>query len=94
MSFKAPEKYRLKAGPLASDESYGNNGVFIIPLIMEKQIRCIVSDGELWEHVSVSVALHTNTKHPSIITPDWDIMCKVKNFFWDEGDQQSSNHHH
>ena len=87
MSFKVPEKYRLKTCQMGSDESYGNNGGVIIPLIMEKQIRCIVSDGGGWEHVSVSVARHSpSNSHQIIETPDWIVLCKAKNLFWDEED--------
>jgi len=34
MSFHVPEKFRLHAGPFASTECDGNNGVFLITLAM------------------------------------------------------------
>jgi len=85
MAFHVPEKYRLKTGGMGSDESYGNNGVFIIPLI-RSPIRSFkaknplitqASDGMLWEHVSVSVAGRC---------PTWPEMCFVKSLFWDAED--------
>ena len=52
MSFTVPEKYRIKSGPLASNESYGNNGAFWV-----KTKKCvftvIASDQMGWEHVSL-----------------------------------------
>jgi len=86
MSFKAPEKYRLKEGPMGSDESYGINGVFVIPIHIDCQIRCIASDGAGWEHVSISEMVNIKKKRPLVRTPSWNIMCKVKNLFWDEED--------
>lgn len=80
--FKVPEKYRLKTGQLGSDESYGNNGVFTIQIDRFKQIRCIASDGEGWEHVSVSIMENRRR----IFTPNWDEMCYVKALFWDDED--------
>jgi len=81
--FKAPEKYRLKTGMLASDSSYGNNGVFVLkfraPGGQPTIINCIASDGEGWEHVSVGLQGRS-------IVPSWDIMCQVKDLFWDPED--------
>ena len=79
--FKVPKEYRLKTGSLGSDESYGNNGVFIIPLTNIKQIRCIASDGEGWEHVSVSVSIKE-----TIRIPKWEEMSFIKRLFWDDED--------
>lgn len=31
MAFNVPEQYRVKRGPMASDVSFGNNGMFVIP---------------------------------------------------------------
>ena len=70
--FHVPEKYRLKHGRNGSDESYGNNGAFTIG-----RLRIIASDGEGWEHVSVSL---------SDRQPRWNEMCTVKNIFWDKED--------
>lgn len=72
--FHVPNSYRLREGKMGTDDSYGNNGVFIF---YGGMIRTIASDGEGWEHVSVS--LHNRT-------PTWKEMCAVKDHFWDEED--------
>lgn len=82
MSFHVPEKYRVKIGDMASDESYGNNGAFMIMRPASKgklpiQLVCIASDGMEWEHISVS------TRHRC---PTWDEMCFIKSLFWDGED--------
>lgn len=76
--FNVPNKYRVRNHPvLGSDDSYGNNGFFIIPSgILE--IRCQASDGLSWEHVSVSL----NKRK----CPTWEMMCLVKEMFWDDTD--------
>jgi hypothetical protein len=78
---KTPENYRVIFGPMASDVSYGNNGVFQIPLSSRTRLQCIVSDGEGWEHVSV-VAYSDNKMR----TPTWAEMCKIKDMFWNENE--------
>ena len=71
--FKVPEKYRLKScGAWSSDESFGNNGAFQVD-----KMKIIASDGDGWDHVSVS----NKNKIPT-----WAQMCQVKNLFWDEED--------
>ena len=76
MTFKVPEKFRLKKGRLGSDETYGNNGAFVIRSAKLKYaLTCIASD-ENWEHVSVSRGE----------TPTWDEMAFIKDLFWDEED--------
>ena len=73
---KIPEEYRIKGGLLGSDESYKNNGAFSIPF--ESYVFfVIVSDGEGWEHVSVSLPNRT---------PNWNEMCFIKSLFWNEED--------
>lgn len=66
------EKYRdpLRGG----DASFGNNGVFMIPL-KRGWLQVIASDGLSWDHVSVST--------PSRC-PTWDEMCMVKDLFFDK----------
>lgn len=73
---KVPEQFRLKEGYMASDETYGNNGVFVIPF-ESRTFDCIASDGMGWEHVSVSLSSRT---------PNWKEMCHIKSLFWDEGE--------
>ncbi len=78
--FHVPEKYRFTkeqgAGEWSSDPSYGNNGVFFVP-IHKKPFKIIASDGEGWEHVSVSLKGRT---------PYWHEMCAIKDVFWDSED--------
>lgn len=81
--FKVPEKYRLKDHPfLGSDESFGNAGVFIVPVANDVTAYCIASDGEGWEHVS----LHVVESDGSQQTPAWEEMCEIKDLFWDAED--------
>ncbi len=82
MSFKVPESFRLRSGRLATDKSAGNNGAFQIPPSTARKrpaIFCIASDGEGWEHVSVSIPGAERC-------PKWDEMCAVKEMFWDDDD--------
>jgi len=68
-----------------SDDSYGNNGAFLIPLSGDRVALCIVSDGgvalDTWEHVSVSIR-----EGDAVRTPTWDEMCTIKGTFWDAAD--------
>lgn len=72
--FRAPNQFRIRTGPFASSESYGNNGAFMIDTKSGTDVlRTIASDGEGWEHVSVSLATRC---------PTWEEMCAVKELFW------------
>lgn len=78
--FHVPEKYRFnqKGHQLSTDSSFGNNGAFIVPNEFGRvHLQVIASDGENWEHVSVSL--------PSRC-PTWEEMCYIKSLFWDEED--------
>lgn len=77
MTFRVPEKFRVRTGPLASDERHGNNGAFLVRLRHGQIVQIIASDGGGWEHVSVSRRDRC---------PTWDEMCQVKALFWDEAD--------
>ena len=79
MSFHIPEKYRVTSGQIGTLTASGNNGAFEIHSLKFKNSRfaVIASDGEGWEHVSVS--LHNRC-------PTWDEMCFIKNLFWDAED--------
>jgi hypothetical protein len=71
------EKYRIRSPhPLGSDESYGNNGAFIVPGPRGIKLGVIASNGASWEHVSV----HRVDKHNC---PFWDEMCFIKSLFWE-----------
>lgn len=77
MSFHVPEQHRIVKGPMASNESYGNNGAFTVPLRNGETAHVVASDGLGWEHVSISL---------EELLPNWDEMCEVKAIFWDDED--------
>lgn len=79
MTFRVPSDRRVRSGEWGSDDSYGNNGAFILagPI---RSLLVIASDGDGWEHVSVST--DKSGKH----TPNWMEMCWVKDVFWDAED--------
>jgi hypothetical protein len=84
--FHAPNKYREKDHPLLkSDDSFGNNGFFIIPYQKQNSLeyRVQASDGMGWEHASVSIAL---PGRPALRCPTWEEMCFIKDLFWDQED--------
>lgn len=70
--FQVPEKYRIKGGIMASDHTFGNNGKFQVGAF-----EIIASDGEGWEHVSVSLPNRC---------PTWEETCAIKKLFWHPGD--------
>lgn len=74
--FHVPNKYRVRKGDFASDDSYGNNGLFWVPF-KNRRLKVIASDGDGWEHVSVS---HYDR------CPIWEEMCFIKDMFWDDTD--------
>ena len=74
--FHVPNQYRAHEGRLASDDSFGNNGLFIVPN-HHGALRVIASDGMDWEHVSVSLAHRV---------PSWRELCEIKALFWDAED--------
>lgn len=81
-------KYRIRTGDFASDESWGMSGFFRIPY-RGILLTVIASDGadevegEHWEHVSVSTA-----NRP----PTWEEMCFVKDLFWREDEMVIQYH--
>jgi len=78
MAFHVPNKHRIRVGPIGSNDSIGNAGAFYIPRKPgDVPLKVIASDGEGWEHVSVSLPTRC---------PTWEEMCKVKTIFWDEED--------
>ena len=74
--FKVPNEYRIRDGELGSDDSFGNNGAFLIPY-QSFNLRVIANDGMGWEHVSVSLPNRC---------PNWREMCFIKDLFWDAED--------
>lgn len=69
--FKIPNEYRIRAGELGSNDDSGNNGAFLIPC-QSFTLRVIASDGQGWEHVSVSLPNRC---------PNWREMCFIKDVF-------------
>lgn len=81
---KAPEQFRLKKHQLlGSDASYGNNGYFLIPhpKVSGYTIGCMISNGQGWEHVSVTI-MPPNKKVSRC--PTWEEMCFVKDMFFEK----------
>lgn len=81
---KVPEAYRITRGLMKSDSTFGNNGAFEIPhwRVNNYSLFCIVSDGEGWQHVSVTVLGDHQKK--ATRCPTWEEMCWVKDQFWDK----------
>jgi hypothetical protein len=61
-----------------STDADGFSGMFRF-MLDGKMIRCLISDGAGWKHVSVSIEYE---RHP----PTWAIMCKIKDLFWEPED--------
>jgi hypothetical protein len=84
--FHVPNLYRLKHHKLlASTDEDGNNGFFIIPhkKINGYYYRIQASDGEGWEHVSVTLGADNK---PVNRCPTWAEMCYIKDIFWNKQD--------
>lgn len=79
--FHVPNKWRVITGRMASNNTIGNNGMFLVPFRQRNRIsgkmQVIASDGQGWEHVSVSLPKHC---------PTWTQMCRIKDLFWDSDD--------
>ena len=60
-------------GAYGSTPDYGTTGAFLVMGPKGALLRIIASDGEGWEHVSVSTDRRC---------PNWDEMCFVKDLFW------------
>ena len=69
------EEGRIREGRMASDSRYGTTGAFQIMGPKGEMLAIVASDGEGWEHVSISTKRRT---------PNWDEMCFVKDLFWRE----------
>lgn len=86
MTFEVPETRRLTRAnssiphALASTREDGNNGAFSL-VEGSTVFFCIASDGEGWEHVSVSARERGKSR-----TPTWDEMCLIKRVFWGPND--------
>jgi len=77
--FHVPHQYRVRNGRMASSDAAGNNGVFVIPYPgRSMRLRTVASDGDGWEHVSVSMS--------GLACPTWPMMAHIKRMFWDAED--------
>lgn len=78
-------QYRIRTGPIGSDDSIGNHGAFVIPRDHSTRLFIVASDGDEcgWEHVSVHVKYETSRREIKMRTPTWEEMCFVKNLFFD-----------
>lgn len=79
---QAIEKYRFHGGPMGSNKSDGNNGVFEITGPLGLRLICLVSDGDGWDHVSVEV--EWLGPHVKRRLPRWEEMCFIKDLFFEE----------
>ncbi len=68
-------------GPMPSDASSGNNGVFVLPGD-GTMVVCVCSDEGGWDHVSVHVDIPNGLQR----TPTWDEMVTVKQAFFKAGE--------
>jgi hypothetical protein len=68
---------RGKIPPFQSKPEDGFNGMFLLKL-NGMGVCCVASDGEGWQHVSVSLQSQN--------VPSWSIMCQVKDLFWEPED--------
>lgn len=83
-SFAHLEQGRIKDGPLASKEG-DHFGAFCVSHKDGRVVYMIADDGKEsgWEHVSVTcMRKHRGKIVPQM--PDWNLMCMVKDLFWDE----------
>lgn len=73
------ERFR-KPHPVLKSMGKGRNGFFLISRLTHKGTTCFTiqsSDGNLWEHVSVSI--------PGLKRlPTWEEMDWIKTLFWDD----------
>jgi hypothetical protein len=78
MKLEIPEKLeqgRIRDGEMGSTSAYGTTGAFFVMGPCNTELLMIGSDGEGWEHVSVSCRKRT---------PNWAEMCFVKDLFWED----------
>jgi len=69
-------KGRVVTGPLGTPSGRDPVGAFITIAPDKKPIQIISSISDGWEHVSVTYFRKKKT-------PGWDVMCFVKNLFWE-----------
>lgn len=84
--------FRIRTGPMASDESFGQMGAFQIPSVIPGRMLSVIAangdgwselgmPGEPWEHASVKAFIGERN-----YVPTWSEMCQIKDIFWDATD--------
>lgn len=79
MAFVCPEEFRNRADGVRLYGWVGDEtcGVFLVPSHGGRRLHIIASNGEGWEHVSISCWQCRKSR-----TPTWEEMCRVKSLFW------------
>jgi len=75
-------KHRIPPGKSAvygSRPGDGFNGAFHFPCL-GIPVLVLASDGEEWQHVSVSMPGHPK------VCPGWEMMCAIKDLYWEPED--------
>lgn len=72
-------RHRVRVGDFKTTDADGFNGAFFMT-VRGAKLKIIISDGEGWKHVSVSLAQFPNH------TPSWEAMCEVKDLFFEPED--------
>lgn len=79
-NFLNKHRYTIPGYP-ATDNAWGFNGAFKFSIPGEARLVCVIaSDGMGWQHVSVSFGQRSPR------TPSWELMCAVKDLFWEPED--------
>lgn len=71
-------RWRIKHGKYASEDTDGWNGQFLVPIGGELYL-IMISDGMGWKHLSIS-----NAQRKKL--PDWTAMRQAKNLFFADED--------
>lgn len=90
-----PHRWRVRAGPVGSDDSAGNNGAFFVPQRKAKPsdrpppLRVIATDGQCDDDTPADHPAR-DWEHVSVSLPDrcptWEEMAYIKALFWDDED--------
>jgi hypothetical protein len=67
-------RWRVRKGQMASDETYGWNGAFLVPLEGELW-HVVISDRMGWKHLSASNAQKR-------MLPSWTVLTRLKDAFF------------
>jgi hypothetical protein len=76
--FRVPDEKRVRLGTMATDESAGNNGAFVL-IGPRGLLDVIASDGMGWDHISVKPGARRGT-------PTWEEMTFAASQFWADDD--------